>query len=81
MPSVLNAGGVQLPLEQAADGPMVSTRADPDVEPLAWVLNAAVTGMLPGLREAVAAGKDEVTRPTLKATMDAWPSLPGNLLG
>jgi hypothetical protein len=70
MPSVLNAGGVRLPLEQAADGPMVSTRADPDVEPLAWVLNAAVTGMLPGLREAVAAGKDEVVQGLFAARPD-----------
>lgn len=70
MPSVLNAGGVQLPLEQAADGPMVSTRADPDVEPLAWVLNAAVTGMLPGLREAMAAGEDEVVQGLFAARPD-----------
>jgi hypothetical protein len=70
MTSVLNAGGVQLPLEYAADGPMVSTRADPDVEPLAWVLNAAVTGMLPGLRDAVAAGDDEVVQGLFAARPD-----------
>jgi hypothetical protein len=68
--SLLSAGGVQLPLEYAADGPMVSTRADPDVEPLAWVLNAAVTGMLPGLRDAVAAGKDEVVQGLFAARPD-----------
>jgi hypothetical protein len=67
---VLSAGGVQLPLEYAADGPMVSTRADPDVEPLAWVLNAAVTGMLPGLRNAVAAGEDEVVQGLFAARPD-----------
>ena len=70
MTSVLSAGGVRLPLEYAADGPMVSTRADPDVEPLAWVLNAAVTGMLPGLRDAVAAGEDEVVQGLFAARPD-----------
>ena len=62
MTSVLRAGGVALPLEQTSDGPIVSTSADPDLAPLAWVLNAAATRMLPDLRDAVAAGEDAVVQ-------------------
>jgi hypothetical protein len=60
--SVLRAGGVVLPLEQTSDGPIVSTSADPDLAPLAWVLNAAATRQLPNLRDAVAAGEDAVVQ-------------------
>jgi hypothetical protein len=60
--SVLRAGGIALPLEQTSDGPIVSTSADPDLAPLAWVLNAAATRRLPNLRDAVAAGEDAVVQ-------------------
>lgn len=60
--SLLRAGGVLLPLEQTSGGPIVSTSADPDLAPLAWVLNAAATGMLPDLRAAVEAGDDAVVQ-------------------
>jgi hypothetical protein len=60
--SVLRAGGVALPLEQTSDGPIVSTSADPELAPLAWVLNAAATRTLPHLRDAVAAGEDAVVQ-------------------
>jgi hypothetical protein len=60
--SVLRAGGIALPLEQTSDGPIVSTSADPELAPLAWVLNAAATRRLPNLREAVAAGEDAVVQ-------------------
>jgi hypothetical protein len=59
--SVLRAGGIALPLEQTSDGPIVSTSADPDLAPLAWVLNAAATRKLP-LRDAVAAGEDTIVQ-------------------
>ena len=62
MTGMLEAAGLRLPLEDADGGPVVSTTAEPELAPLAWVLNAGATGMLPGLRDAVAAGEDAVVQ-------------------
>jgi hypothetical protein len=58
--SILVAGGLRLPLEPTPAGPLLSTSADAALEPLAWVVNAAVTGDLPELRECVQRGEDAV---------------------
>lgn len=62
MTDVISAGGLRLPVEHTRDGTLVVSAGDPDLEPLAFVVNAATTGMLPHLRDAVAAGEDAVTQ-------------------
>jgi hypothetical protein len=56
----ISAGGLRLPVKHTRDGTLVVSAGDPDLEPLAFVVNAATTGMLPHLRDAVAAGEDVV---------------------
>jgi hypothetical protein len=56
MTSVLKAGGVPLLLQPTPAGPLLATNGDPRLEPLAWVVNASVTGQFPDLREAIARG-------------------------
>lgn len=70
MSAVLQAAGVQLPLEDAGGRPLVATAVDADAAPLGWVLNGAVTGALPGLRDAVAAGDDAVVQGLFAARPD-----------
>ncbi|MFP2929653.1 hypothetical protein ACLESO_31535 [Pyxidicoccus sp. 3LG] len=52
---VLNVAGMELPLKENPGGPLLSTSYEKDDprETLAWVVNTAVTGGLPGLEEAL----------------------------
>jgi hypothetical protein len=54
---VLTVHGVSLPLVPTPHGPLLATGGEP-LEPLAWVLNLALTGALPGFRDAVERGED-----------------------
>lgn len=53
---VLNVGGLSLELEETPAGPLLSTayeRGDPRVT-LAWVMNTALSGAMPGFEETLA---------------------------
>ena len=56
--SELHIGGIVLPLGETADGPLVVTRECGALEPLAWVVNAALAGDWKGLAEVLRKGGD-----------------------
>lgn len=87
---VLNAEGLELDLVETPMGPLVSTAAG-RYEPLAWALNLAVTGVLPGLDATLAKGEElrhphcAVVRPSRSTDLDAagelWHLWTGQPLG
>ena len=54
----LNVAGISLLLVPTSEGPELSSRQHPDVEPLALVVNAAVTGAFSKLVESLEQGVD-----------------------
>src|SRR5215813_14040756 len=57
MPDRLTVQGIELVLDDTPKGPLIST-ANAVTEPLAWLVNLALDGRLPTLREALQKGND-----------------------
>ncbi len=57
----LNIAGLSLVLRSTPDGPLLSTK-NGEWEPLAWVINAALTGNFPQLADALERGADAVVQ-------------------